>query len=368
MNSKELSASTPSSSSSSVNANTKSVARHRRNSLLIAAKWLFAISLIALLIYSGKLSPAHVIKFFKEPVLAFFGFVVMVLVALGGFYRWRVLLKALGFEIRYFQALRLGMTGLFFSAVIPGTVGGDFVKAVYVAKLYPEAKTRSISTIVLDRISGLIGILLLGGLASAVALLTDLFSDLGGARSEVVKAFTFLLVIVSAFLLLALAVYPWIAQRLPTSLPQLFLRIPGSRVFQELYVVAHDFKERPFVIWYVVAMSMVFHSMSISVLALVAYIVYGVPPWGQIEAASFVLATVLGNCAISIPISPMGLGVGQIAFSEIFYAVGAPNFEFGTGIITNFQILQLTLALCGVFFFLSYKGKKTKNDLGEIGT
>ncbi len=70
--------------------------------------------------------------------------------------RWQVLLHAVGVKLSYARVLTLYFIGQFFSALIPGVVGGDLPKAVYVAKESQLKKTEVISTVFIDRIIGLL--------------------------------------------------------------------------------------------------------------------------------------------------------------------------------------------------------------------
>jgi len=49
-------------------------------------------------------------------------------------YRWLLLMRCRGITVGYGQALRLTLVGQFFSVCLPGSTGGDLVKAYYAAK------------------------------------------------------------------------------------------------------------------------------------------------------------------------------------------------------------------------------------------
>ena len=54
--------------------------------------------------------------------------------------------------------------------MIPGTTGGDVVKAVYIAKRCSTDRVRALVSVVVDRIVGLLSLLLVGSLASLLAV------------------------------------------------------------------------------------------------------------------------------------------------------------------------------------------------------
>src|SRR5262249_13423178 len=48
--------------------------------------------------------------------------------------RWYFLVRAQGLPFTMVNALRLGMVGFFFSTFMPGSVGGDIIKATFIAR------------------------------------------------------------------------------------------------------------------------------------------------------------------------------------------------------------------------------------------
>jgi uncharacterized protein (TIRG00374 family) len=108
--------------------------------------------------------------------LACAGFVLSVLVTA---VRWWFLLRLLDIHIRVWQAIRLTFLGQFFNTVVPGTVGGDLVKAYYTTRLTPHAAAALISIFV-DRMLGLTELTLLATVMLVIVLAGGLarFEDL----------------------------------------------------------------------------------------------------------------------------------------------------------------------------------------------
>jgi len=84
--------------------------------------------------------------------------------------RWWYLLRANGLGVRFLEAQRFGWIGLFFSNVLPGATGGDVVKAVYIVRRCSGDKVRAVVSIVVDRIIGVLSLLVVGSLASLLAM------------------------------------------------------------------------------------------------------------------------------------------------------------------------------------------------------
>ena len=75
--------------------------------------------------------------------------------------RWNMLLKSQGVSIPFPQLLVLFFIGHFFSSLLPGAVSGDVFKAYYVARKTPDKKAEVVSTVFIDRIIGMLALLLL---------------------------------------------------------------------------------------------------------------------------------------------------------------------------------------------------------------
>lgn len=82
--------------------------------------------------------------------------VVYVLVAT----RWRLLLRAQGMEFGLGELLRLVFIGMLFNNVMLGSLGGDVVKAYFVARRAPQ-RAAAVLTVFLDRVLGMLGLMTL---------------------------------------------------------------------------------------------------------------------------------------------------------------------------------------------------------------
>ena len=84
------------------------------------------------------------------------------------FARWYALVRVIDRRFTLGQAFLLGFIGNVFNLVIPGAVGGDFIKAAYLVRMEIN-RTQAVASMVIDRIVGLLGLFLLAGVAGAVA-------------------------------------------------------------------------------------------------------------------------------------------------------------------------------------------------------
>jgi glycosyltransferase 2 family protein len=75
--------------------------------------------------------------------------------------RWHFLVRAVNLPLRFRDTIRLGFLGYLWNFVLPGGVGGDLVKAGFLAREQPGRRTEAALTVLVDRIVGLYGLFLL---------------------------------------------------------------------------------------------------------------------------------------------------------------------------------------------------------------
>jgi len=73
-----------------------------------------------------------------------------------------MLLEAQDIHMGQGRAFVLNMVGSFYNSFMPGSTGGDLVKAYYAAK-HTTHRTRAVMTVIIDRILGLLALIILGG-------------------------------------------------------------------------------------------------------------------------------------------------------------------------------------------------------------
>lgn len=82
---------------------------------------------------------------------------------LGGL-RWYLLLRVQGFRLSWRRATSIFLIGLFFLTFTPGLIGGDAARALYVIRETPERKADAVLVVAMDRLMGLISLILLAAL------------------------------------------------------------------------------------------------------------------------------------------------------------------------------------------------------------
>ena len=95
--------------------------------------------------------------------------------------RWWVFLDHVGISLRALEILRFSLIGTFFNSLLPTGFGGDAYKAIGLIPVGSLSST--VASVLLDRIAGLIGIALVGGVGSAALLIQGKGPGLRTSRS-----------------------------------------------------------------------------------------------------------------------------------------------------------------------------------------
>lgn len=77
--------------------------------------------------------------------------------------RWQWLLRVQGIDLGWARVFLLTIIGVFFNFFIPGGTGGDVVKIFYLLKETPGQRALALLSVLVDRIVGLLGLVVLAG-------------------------------------------------------------------------------------------------------------------------------------------------------------------------------------------------------------
>src|ERR1700736_3462310 len=82
--------------------------------------------------------------------------------------RWQILMRVQGMFMSWRRAIVLFFVGLFFNLFMPGYTGGDFARLFYLMKEFPEQKKEAILTIVMDRLIGMLALIVTAGITTGL--------------------------------------------------------------------------------------------------------------------------------------------------------------------------------------------------------
>lgn len=319
-----------------------------KDRIKIAAKIALAFAIIIWMIRSEIFDPKSLKKAIDSSFVTTMLPITLIAVFLGS-ERWRLLLKAQKLSMRSFDVFRFSLIGLFFNFVIPGGVGGDVVKTFYLFKLHADKKVSSGLSILVDRVLGVYTLIL-------TALLALFFNmELVFSRPQLTTVFYFVLFLfILASSLLGMGFFTSFFSVFLQEKISLHTKLMKFKFMQTAFVILKAlrlFGHHPFILLRVLFLSFVSQILFIVIFILVGRSLHEeFIPW-----AVYFFVVPVGSILTAVPISPAGIGVGQIAFHSLFKFYLGYEVETGAIGITVLQLLQFIIGLLGAWFFLRIK-------------
>ncbi len=312
-------------------------------------KFIFAGGIIYWLIQSDKLDFGLIKDSLKSGPELYIAFFIYSSVVLLTSYRWQSLLQIkASAQLKFKQVLPVTWIGLFFSTFLPGAVTGDVIKLVYIKDLDNSfSKTYLVTSVLVDRIIGLCGLLSLAGIFTIFN-----YQELSSLSKELqhIMNFNFLLFLGGLSFMLALF--------MPTKIQEFFLalskKIPfiGTKLentLSQAWLVGENKK----VVLKVFLISLIVQFLNIFVIWLITKPFYP----SDISLSLLFSIVPIGLISVAIPISPAGAGVGHFLFEKLFAMLGIPK---GASLFNLHFLMLILVNLMGVIPFLLKKKHSIK--------
>lgn len=269
------------------------------------------------------------------------------------YYRWYVLVRALDLPFAVGGAFRLGLVGTFYNVFLPGSVGGDLVKAFYIAHGAPGRRAAAVATVVIDRIVGLFGLLWFSAVIGGAYWLTG---DERVAGNDYLQR-----IIRVCGILVGLTVVGWVVLGfLPPHRADRFAdRLAGvpklGKTLAELWYAVWMYRQRPGTVYLSVAMTAVCHVAMVVMyhLGVRVFLAPGAEPGTLGE--HFVIAPV-GFIAQAFFPAPGGVGGGEAIFGYLYTLLGRPD-QIGLMGRLTLRVAEWACGLAGLVVFLRMKAE-----------
>lgn len=259
-------------------------------------------------------------------------------------WRWQKLLLSRCFPMSVAEAIKLFLIGVFFNYALPGSIGGDVVKAYYVAQDNKSKRIEAVLSVVFDRLIGLYVMI-------CFALVTL------GFHSQMINQNPQFFTLSLSSLALWAAMTLFFAAAFSSRVKDWFRfeywlsRMPLGEKWLRLYHGAQAYGQSRHGLYWAVALSVVSQFLSIFFMMFIGYRLGET----SVPVDAYFFAVPLGFIISSVPIAPAGLGVGQIAFLVLFQMYTGQSSQLGQTAITAFQLAVLVWGFFGAFFYLRRK-------------
>lgn len=266
--------------------------------------------------------------------------------------RWWYLMRSVGVKASLFEALSLTMQGLFYTLFIPGgSVSGDVVKAALMAgKSADGSKFAAAFSVLIDRVCGLCGLLLLSFIAASAVLLLDIAGN--GLFKTLLTATAIIAPCALICAVMAFRCDVILKIKLFKKLYDFLDKISKGAIGRiENALAAYRPAWKTVLAWTLISGLIAFPLIALAVW----FIAAACPDSGGWSSGSCVAGALLsgsiGELAGILPLTPGGIGVRDAVFVEIFKACGLPG-----GVATQIPVLFTTLFVLasstGAFFAL----------------
>jgi uncharacterized protein (TIRG00374 family) len=316
--------------------------KSKNERLLLAAKLLITLALSGIILWNvdWKAIPDAIEN--SDPILIFIVFVGMGLNILASTLKWNILLSIHGIQYKFSELSKYYFIGAFFNNFLPTNIGGDGYR-IYKTIKNPRSKDGAVIAILMERISGILALILLGFICGTIDFLLT--------GDEIFK----LVVIVGAAGFGAAILFYVVLSLNANFARHLISKYLPDRLKK---VVEHfgDYRRNPSKTILVIELSILFQLFMLSYRLL---LIYAVGASLSIYDMAIVMAVTL---IVSLaPISINGLGVVDGSFIYLLVKFGVA-YEQAVIVMLLIRILQIPLSLIGgIFYFFDKKSLKIED-------
>lgn len=272
-----------------------------------------------------------------------------------GILRWQIILKVHGLALPFKRTAEISLVAHFFNSFLLGSVGGDLLKAYYVARETRHKKTEAVVTVAVDRILGLFGMLVFGCL-----LIIPNHDLLFSTHKLEVVVWTILAMTAGCAAFLLVAFRGGLSKRMPTARAWL-RRMPKGELLESVLEAFREFgRNRGFFLRILPVVALGNVVIICHFLALM---------WGfnlRLPVLEISAVVPMVTSISSLPITPSGLGVRENLYVWMLGAkgIGIPAAEALLVSIIGFGT-SLVWSVVGGIVYLTVRDQE---HLGEITT
>ena len=312
--------------------------KHLRPRLVVNAfPVVLAFTLLGLVLWRNNEKIGELLRHRLDLRLLGLGLLIYQVSLLITYCRWYMLVRVVEPCFKLRATIVLGFIGNFFSLVIPGPVGGDFIKAAYLLRMHIK-QTQAVATILLDRIVGLLGLFVLAAGAGGLAW--------GMATPDVRK------LIVAAWVALGLGMI-LLASILTQVLTQFFPGLGGegdgrlSLIMSELKAVSTTYWLRLDVVLTGLGLSVIGHTLNVLAFFLVGKMLFPTEMTTTLAQHYLMVPLILFSTVVPLPFGALGLSEG--VSDQLLHLVGHPG---GALAMIGFRVLAYGCGLIAACVYL----------------
>jgi uncharacterized protein (TIRG00374 family) len=266
------------------------------------------------------------------------------------FLRWYILVRAQDLPFTVFNALRLGLIGFFLNTFLPGSVGGDIIKAAFLAR-EQSRRTVAVATVIIDRFVGL------WGLCWLVALLGTVFwacGFLSGEAEGTLDTILLAAVVTVGVTLAGWFLLGWLPDRRAERFAGRLERIPrAGHSLAEFWRAGWIYRREGRGVWLALLISLVGHVGFVFMFYFAALSLHTNPREIPSIAQHFLIIPIGMTIQAVFP-TPGGLGAGEFSFGALYALIHYPEAYGVLGSLVQ-RVINWGLGLTGYVVYLRMK-------------
>ena len=302
-------------------------------------KFLVAVGFIGWLLY--RINWKEVLFYFKQmDIWWMFCFVFIYAIGIGiSSYKWKILANFKGFSIKLRELFKIYLTGAFINNFFPSIIGGDAYRSYMLGKTGKGRYMEATSTVLIDRITGFAGVMLLILVSSLFNLKAVFGNKILLITNALIIAFfvgNFLIAILRKMI-----IWNYVKKILPEKITKMIQEILSYQKHEIL------FKS---LFW-----GAFFNFLGVGLGTWMLFLDLHIP----ISFANFMIAISIISIVSSIPVSIGNIGIKEWAFITFFGIFGV-NGEAAISIAIFGRFLQMLVSFFAIPFYLKEKKDRDK--------
>ncbi len=318
-------------------------AKRMKSSCIFLTKIVISIILLWVLIHSAQIKMDLLISLFHQPFLLMQVISLFVLIIFFGSWRWQQLNSAQDIHLSYYKTWIATYLGGAFNNVMPGALGGDLVRLLYVFKKEPNKKSVAFLTLFSDRVMGFVAVCL----TLTVVCITHIhtFTRQSNIYYLISICALFCISVISALLFcLWLSKQTYFIKVLHKIMHNKNWAKPILSFFHTLSLFS--FKKK--VLIKCIMVSVLIQLFIVSIIKLLS-IIMGLP---STAFSHFVIAMGVAQVVNLLPITPGGIGVGEMAFANVLLILNPNVTAAYATVFFAYRIISVLTYLPGVICYI----------------
>jgi glycosyltransferase 2 family protein len=288
------------------------------------------------------INPATIARIFNHPVAAGVAILAVAAAIHVSVLRWYLLLMIQGQSIPLRRLWSITFTSYFIGSSTLGTVGTDALRLYYIGHEKPGSVGQAYLSIVVDRLLGMAGLLLIGAILFAIN-----FAEIT-RHPEMLRLVLLSAAMAAGIILLALLVVAF--DRFVSPLFS-HLRVI-HRIATHVSLLVQYYRSSLPLVGLCLLLSVVVHALTLGSLVILTWALFG----DTLSVSQLGLSGVMATLANQIPITPGGLALGEGTFAYLCHLMDSANVttDYGSAVFLQ-RLVALVATLPGLFSYMAYR-------------